>query len=113
MEPIIIICPRFTRLMSVFIDVSAITIFPFIISKQPMNGKTLNHEKIHIHQQRELLILPFYFLYAFYFLFGMLKYRDTKMAYYRNPFEQEAYSNQGDPIYLKTRSPYNWLRFEV
>jgi hypothetical protein len=40
-----------------------ITLFPFIIlfsSKEKQNHVLLNHEKIHIRQQLELLILPFF-----------------------------------------------------
>ena len=59
MFPITIVSPKFTKLMSIFIDVYAITIFPFIISKEKMDKVTLNHEKIHIQQQKEMLVIFF------------------------------------------------------
>ena len=66
MKPILVVSPAFTKLMSIVIDVYAITIFPFIISKEKMSEITLNHETIHIEQQKELLVLGFYPLYVFY-----------------------------------------------
>ena len=62
MLPIVIVSPKFTKLVSIFIDVYAITLFPFIISKEKMDETTLNHEKIHIEQQKELLVVFFYLL---------------------------------------------------
>jgi hypothetical protein len=44
MKPIVIISPKFTKLMSIVIDVYAITIFPFIISREKMSERVLNHE---------------------------------------------------------------------
>jgi len=113
MKPIIIVSPRFTKLMSVVIDVYAITIFPFIISKEKMNEATLNHETIHIQQQKELLVLGFYPLYFFYYLLGYIKYKDKQQAYYGIPFEQEAYENDQDLNYLKDRKAYSWRKFKV
>jgi hypothetical protein len=113
MRPIVVVSPRFTKLMSIVIDVYAITIFPFIISKEKMNETTLNHETIHIHQQKELLVLGFYPLYFFYYLLGYIKYKDKQQAYYRIPFEQEAYENDQDLDYLKDRKAYSWRKFKV
>lgn len=47
---------------------SGITLFPFIFLKRKdmlENKVLINHEKIHLRQQIELLIVPFY---AFYIL---------------------------------------------
>ena len=106
MKPILIISPWFTKLMSIVIDVYAITIFPFIISKEQMDAGTLNHETIHIHQQRELLVIPFYLLYAYFYLVGLIKFKDKQRAYFMIPFEQEAYANDQNLDYLKTRKSY-------
>lgn len=113
MKPITIISPTFTRLMSIVIDVYAITIFPFIISKEQMSETVLNHETIHIHQQKELLVIGFYLLYLFYYLIGYVKYKDKQMAYYMIPFEQEAYENDQNLDYLKDRRPYSWRKYKV
>ena len=113
MKPILIISPWFTKLVSIVIDVYAITIFPFIISKEEMDVGTLNHETIHIHQQRELLVIPFYLLYAYFYLVGLIKFKDKQRAYFMIPFEQEAYSNAQNLDYLKTRKWFAWRRYKV
>ena len=113
MKPITIVSPWFTNFVSVVIDVYAITIFPFIISREEMDENTLNHETIHIHQQRELLVIPFYLLYAFYYFKGLIKYKDKQQAYFMIPFEQEAYSNDQDLDYLKARKWFAWRRYKV
>jgi len=111
MKPIIIVSPFFTKLMSIFIDVYAITLFPFIISKEKMDDITLNHEKIHIAQQKELLVVFFYFLYVYYFIENYLFYKDTHTAYMMIPFEREAYEHDGDLSYLSNRKRFRWLHY--
>ncbi len=113
MKPITIVSPWFTKLMSVVIDVYAITIFPFIISREKMSERTLNHETIHIYQQKELLVIPFYLLYFYFYFIGIVKYRDKQKAYYMIPFEQEAYENDHNFDYLKTRKWFAWRRYKV
>lgn len=113
MKPITIVSPWFTKLMSVVIDVYAITIFPFIISREPMDPETLNHETIHIRQQMELLVIPFYLLYGLFYLIGLIKYRDKQTAYLMIPFEQEAYYNDDNLDYLETREWFAWRRHKV
>ena len=111
MIPILIVSPRFTKLMSIFIDVYAITLFPFIISKEKMDEITLNHEKIHIEQQKELFVVFFYLLYAYYFIENYWFFKDTHTAYMMIPFEREAYEYDGDLSYLSKRKRYRWLHF--
>ena len=55
--PITIVSPRFTKAVSWVIDVGAITLFPFIISKEEMSETLLRHETIHIAQQKELFVI--------------------------------------------------------
>lgn len=42
------------------IDIGALTYYPWIISDEEMSKTTLNHEKIHIYQQFEMMILSFF-----------------------------------------------------
>ena len=47
---------------------NAMAVYPFIFLKskdQKLDEILINHEKIHLCQQIELLLLPFYFLYLF------------------------------------------------
>ena len=113
MKPILIVSPWFTKLMSVVIDVYAITIFTFIISKEEMNAETLNQETIHIYQQRELILISLYLLNYYYYLRIVIKYKDKQNAYFMIPFEQEAYANDGNLNYLDERKPYCWREFKV
>ena len=86
---------------------SGLTFFPFVILRFK-NAKNdlvvMNHEKIHIRQQLELLVLPFYILYFIDFGLKYLKYRDAKIAYRNIVFEREAYANESNINYLKSRT---------
>ena len=72
----------------------------------------VNHELVHTAQQREMLFVPFYIVYAIEWLFRMVQYRcDSKKAYYNLSFEREAYANQNDLTYLPRRRPYAWRHY--
>lgn len=89
-----------------------ITIFPFIILKTKnlkQNLVLINHEKIHLRQQIELLILPFFIIYVFEFLTRLIQYKNWSLAYRNISFEREAYRNEKDLNYLKSRS---FLKFK-
>ena len=107
--PIIIQDSKIPKWLSIFINIWAITIWPFIICKGKMDKVTLNHEKIHIRQQAELLIIGFYPLYAYYWLKARLWHKlDNHTAYMAIPFEVEAYDNEEDEDYLKNRKWFAW-----
>ena len=109
------VAPRLLNLLSVFIPISAITLWPFVITREPMDQITKNHERIHLKQQEELLIIGFYVLYVYYWLKNMKKYEGSKrqrMLAYRNiPFEKEAYANQFSDIYTMRRKTYAWRNY--
>lgn len=92
-------------------NVLGLTLFPFIILKNKndkYNLTLMNHEKIHLRQQLELFILPFYMMYVVSFVVKYLKYRDANRAYLNIIFEREAYGNEKNLEYLKTRK---WFAF--
>ena len=91
-------------------DFLAICLFGFIFSVRPLNRQELNHELIHVAQQRELLFLPFFIWYFLEWLVLLLKYRDRMEAYRHIRFEQEAYHHQHDLTYLEHRKHYHYLR---
>tara|TARA_R100000152_G_C6550471_1_gene25179 strand:- start:36 stop:380 length:345 start_codon:yes stop_codon:yes gene_type:complete len=102
---------RIPAMLSWFINIGAITLYPFIISRGVMSKETLNHERIHIEQQKELLVVGFYLLYIMYWLVNLLWHKMGKSeAYLMIPFEKEAYANDGNPDYLKTRRRFAWLK---
>ena len=112
-SPVIIVAPRFIKAISWVIDIYAITLFPFIISKDEMSSDVLSHESIHIAQQKELFVLFFYILYGWDYLKGFMKYRDKELAYYRIRFEQEAYAQMLNEHYLENRESYSWRKYKV
>ena len=89
-----------------------IALFPFIVLRQSRmkdDPVLINHEKIHLRQQLELLVIPFFIWYGLEFLIRYLKYRNWRMAYSTISFEREAYKNEKDLNYLKSRSWYGFL----
>ena len=105
---------RIPKLLSWVITIKAITIYPFIIFRDEADEETIRHEKIHIAQQKELFVLPFYILYFGYWLINKLKYKDSgSEAYYNIPFEQEAYKNSGNEFYFLARPKQAWKHYNV
>jgi hypothetical protein len=106
-------------IISLFAPIKGITIFPFIIIRERFinyhypkaTDKLLNHEKIHIEQQKEMLILPFF---VFYFIEWLVKLFIYGFKSYRNlSFEREAYKFEGDMTYLSNRKRYAFLKYVI
>lgn len=72
----------------------------------------INHESIHTHQMRELLIIPFYLIYLIEWAVGLVRFRgDSSRAYMAISFEREAYCHDHDLKYLTARRPFaQWRR---
>ena len=90
------------------------SIFPFIILKRKnlkVDRILINHERIHLRQQLEMLIIPFYLWYMIEFIINYFIYKDFKMAYYNLTFEREAYQNDHNLDYLKTRKLWSFLEY--
>jgi len=112
MQPKIIVSDKITKALSIFISVGAITLFPFIILSEAFNNNTtINHEKIHIEQQRELWVIGFYILYVYYWAKGKIAGQSNDDAYFNIPFEKEAYSNHYNKNYLETREKHAWKKY--
>ncbi len=89
------------------------TIFPFIIVSEKglkQNPVFINHEKIHIRQQLELLILPFFIWYGIEYLIRLLILKDRKQAYRNICFEKEAYKNESNLNYLSKRKFFLFIK---
>jgi hypothetical protein len=79
-------------------------LFPFILVRHPDPGPTLiNHERIHLRQQAEMGIVPFYLWYIVEYGIRRFQYRDHYTAYRNISFEREAFANDTNLMYLKTR----------
>ena len=91
-----------------------LTLWPFILIKdrQLRANKTLiNHERIHLRQQAELLVIPFYFWYVIEWGIRVLVYRNAKKAYRNLSFEREAYAQESNSDYLQERPPYRFIKY--
>ena len=91
-----------------------ISLWPFVILESDslkQDSFFLNHEKIHLRQQLELLVILFYVWYALEFFIRYLDCRDGMMAYRNISFEREAYRRENELNYLKNRPLWAFLKF--
>lgn len=78
----------------------------------PLPTWLIVHERIHFRQQREMLYLPFFLWYGLEFLVRFLANgMNWDRAYRSISFEREAYSNQYEKEYLKTRKLFAWWKY--
>lgn len=116
----------------------AITLWPFIFARKsakPLEDYAENHERIHLRQQLEVLVLsaavlalavwlagwPWWWLLAsllvYYAGYGIdyavrrILYGSSHEAYRNIAVEQEAYQNQYDMAYLQQRRLFARVRF--
>lgn len=113
---------------------TAITILPFIFTRvRNLKDYELNHEKIHLRQQLEVLLLSvavigvlvlttglspwwllsspavYYTMYCLEWLLRLVARRNRDKAYKGIAVEQEAYCHQYDMGYLSGRKPFSWV----
>jgi len=93
---------------------TAMALYPFIIVRDAQlatNAVLLNHERIHLRQQLEMFILPFYIWYIVEYYMRLLQYRNGRLAYRNISFEREAYTNEANFTYLKRRPFWRFLNY--
>lgn len=91
-----------------------LSLWPFIILKNTSlkeDSVLINHERIHLKQQLELFIIPFYILYLIEWLVRSLLYLDTYKAYQNISFEREAYQNEDDMDYVNKRTVFSFIKY--
>ncbi|HSM63978.1 MAG TPA: hypothetical protein VK833_08585 [Gillisia sp.] len=91
-----------------------ISLWPFIILKSEIfkdDPVLLNHEKIHLKQQAELLVIFFYLWYGIEYLIRIFQYKKRHLAYRNISFEREAYKNEGDMNYINSRRFLDYLKY--
>ncbi|MBK6276418.1 MAG: hypothetical protein KA174_01885 [Chitinophagales bacterium] len=109
----ILISPRFIKYFTPK-NIAGVSIFPFVIleNKTIKKDKTfVNHEMIHIYQQMELLFVFFFLWYYLEFLILFIKYKNWYKAYLNISFEREAYQNESNYNYLKTRKLFSFTKY--
>ncbi len=84
--------------------IRALAFFPFIIvpSTTIIDDVLINHERIHLRQQLEMLVIPFYIWYL------IALYRK---GYNNISFEKEAYANEINLNYLKRRRIFAFIKY--
>lgn len=104
-----IVYTRFARWMSAGNGGIALWPFAFIVPELKNDKEIYNHEQIHLAQQRELWVIPFYILYVLFWFQGLIQRKPN--AYFAIPFEREAFTNQDDPYYLSNRNRFAWVKY--
>jgi hypothetical protein len=82
-----------------------ITLYPFgiyIKEKYFNNLRIRNHENIHLEQQIEMFVIPFYLWYFLEWVFKLFSYNKIS-------FEREAKSNEYDLEYIGMRKRFAWI----
>ena len=93
------------------LKIRGITLYPFVIVNDVNNSILLNHEAIHIAQQKELYVFRFYYIYIKEYLTNLKIYKNHWLAYFNIRFEKEAFANERNFIYLKTRKKKSYLNY--
>lgn len=95
-----------------FRTIEGIALWPFVLVKtRNPSERLIRHERIHLRQQLEMLILPFYIWYILEWAIKWMRCKDRSKAYYDIGFEREAYANDRNPEYLKTRRFWNFIAY--
>lgn len=106
----IIVCQKFLKNTKI----NGITLYPFIFIKNPEDKRNkvfINHEKIHLRQQLELLIVFFYIAYVAEYYYHFFRLRNAYKAYCAISFEREAYAMEHDLNYLKKRKFWAFRKY--
>lgn len=91
-----------------------LTLYPFIFLKRKdlkHNYELVNHEKIHLKQQRELLVIFFFLFYGIEWFIKLIIYKNKYLAYKNLSFEREAYYNETNLYYLEKRNFWAFLTY--
>lgn len=91
-----------------------LALFPFVFVKYRLDKENLvfvNHERIHLRQQLELLIIPFFIWYFLEFFIRLIQFKNIDLAYRNISFEKEAYANEKDLNYLTKRPFLGFLKW--
>ena len=91
-----------------------LSLWPFIILKHDglkEDNVLINHERIHLKQQMELLIIPFYIIYVLEWLVRSLFCFSFYRGYQNISFEREAYANEHNLKYPIERRVFSFIKY--
>lgn len=109
----ILVSKRWVKILT-FGFATAIALYPFILVENENireNSIVINHEKIHLRQQIELLLIFFYLIYAIEYLVGRINGKNHFDAYRNISFEKEAYANEENLHYLKEKPLFSFANY--
>lgn len=91
---------------------TTINIFGILFTKKDeLSIISINHESIHTEQMKEMGYIFFYIWYVIEYLLIRLFHKKQGDAYHDVSFEEEAYNNEHDLNYIKTRKRYAWIDY--
>lgn len=93
---------------------TGLTVYPFVfLKRKALRGDfvLINHENIHLKQQLELFIAPFFIWYLIEYIIRLIQYRSHFEAYRNISFEREAYTNHADLNYLSQRKLWSFMNY--
>jgi len=94
----------------------AMALFPFIFirneHRDSVTEETINHEKIHFEQQKELGLIFFLILYIIQWFMKSLRY-GSRDGYDKICFEAEAKKNMDNLEYLDERKRYSFFKYMI
>jgi hypothetical protein len=95
-----------------FKKIGGIALWPFVFLKtKTPYPLIINHERIHLRQQIEMLVIPFYIWYIAEWAIRFASCRNFDHAYRHIGFEKEAYAMETDLNYLEKRKFWAFLKF--
>lgn len=98
-----------------WLELEAIALWPVVVlggvalTAKGNATHTLRHERIHLAQQQECLVVVFYVLYV-----SEMVYRHVSLdpePYFNMCFEAEAFQNEKRPSYLATRQRFAFMQY--
>ncbi len=101
----------YNKIIPIGKDFTVINLFGVLFSKRKLTPIMLNHEQIHTFQIKELGFIFFYIFYILEWIVRLIQFRSFRKAYLNISFEKEAFKNQEDSLYLKSRENYSFLKY--
>lgn len=91
---------------------TTINLFGILFTKnKKLSKRTINHERIHTEQMKEMLFIFFYLWYALEYIIIRLFHAKQNDAYHDVSLEEEAHNNDDNQYYIYLREHYAWLKY--
>lgn len=78
---------------------------------EKLTQRIITHESIHTRQLLELFVVGFYIWYLIEWIIRWMYYGNRYTAYGNICFEREAYENEKNPAYLRSRPLWQFRKY--